>query len=32
LHSLFRPSLADPQSQNPHRSPAAPAVSFNRID
>ena len=30
LHLIFRPSLTAAQSQNPRRSPATPAVSFNR--
>ena len=29
-HHIFTPSLAAPQSQNPQRSPATPAVSLNR--
>jgi hypothetical protein len=30
LHLIFRPSLTAAQSQNPRRSPATPAVLFNR--
>jgi hypothetical protein len=30
LHLIFEPSLAAAQSQNPRRSPATPAVLFNR--
>jgi hypothetical protein len=32
VHLIFRPSLAEPQSQNPQRSLATPAVLLNRFD
>jgi hypothetical protein len=32
LHPSFRPSLADPQSQNPQRGTTTLAVLLNRID
>jgi hypothetical protein len=32
LHLIFRPSLTDPQSRNPQRSLATPAVSLNRLN
>jgi hypothetical protein len=30
LHLIFWPSLTEAQAQNPQRSPATPAVLFNR--
>jgi hypothetical protein len=31
LHLIFQPSLPPPQSQNPQRSPATPAVLLNLV-
>jgi hypothetical protein len=31
MHLIFRPSLPDPQSQNPQNSATIPAVLLNQI-